>query len=392
MIDRGMTPLPVFGYDDEPTAILTAYGYCLVDPDDERAGIKGFSTACAGVIGVTKIFVVGISLGTGVCGGHFWAPLVVACALSHFFTDMLAYASDFIGYGHELSAYPCLAVLCIMGSAHVVTFRAQLAIILVLTLSINSFTNQEKLYNTNGDYSAIFPLLVVACFIPLLLTRSVVFYAKQTCRGDITAIPEVLCEPYKAGTAHVCRIDNMDEVSSAGSDSYDEDGDGLSMAGSDDMSDDISLEDDGDKFDKGSAANTPKTEDTSINSPSVDASKTTLDKIQIRGKSDGPDPLNASMHSMRSIRSNSSKKSSSSSRLKRPNSLKRVNSIGKIEDSNYQKPLLFQSREGAASNVKKTSSRSITPVNPGPKLPRHRRTRSNASSASNLSPNKGDNE
>ena len=139
------------------------------------------------------------------------------------------------------------------------------------------------------------------------------------------------------------------------------------------------------------AANTRKTEDTSIkNSPSVDASKSTLDKIQIRGKSDGP---NALMHSMRSVCSNSSKKSSSSSHLKRPNdTLKRVNSIGKIEDSNYQKPLLFQSREGAASNVKKTSSRSITPVNPGPKLPRHRRTRSNASSASNLSPNKGDNE
>jgi hypothetical protein len=79
LIDRGKTPLPVFEYDG-PTSILTAYGYCMVDPDDEREGILGFSAACMGVLSFTKILTIGLSLGTGICGGHFWGPLYVGCA------------------------------------------------------------------------------------------------------------------------------------------------------------------------------------------------------------------------------------------------------------------------------------------------------------------------
>ena len=379
MIDRGMTPLPVFGYDDEPTAILTAYGYCLEDPNDERMRVKGFDLSCCGIIALTKIFVVGLSLGTGVCGGHFWAPLFVGCAASHFFTDVMARLSDYIGYGSQLSAYPCLAVLCIMGGSHVVTFRAQLAIVLVLTLSINSFTNGEKLHQVNGDYSAIFPLLVVACFIPLWLTKKVTFYAKQCYRGDITVIAEVLCEPNKAGTTEVYRIDNLDDVTN-GSGSFEQsydDHDDLSFANSGEESDEISL---GPEKDYGKSS-TNSTTNLSLDSPKARADTPTPNAKR-------EDLLSTSMHSVRSTRSNSSRRSrASSTSLSRPG-LARVRSKGKIDDSNYQKPLLLQSRRGASTSMKKKNSlRSSTPVNSGPNLPRsHRRTRSGASFNSSISP------
>ena len=87
-----------------------------------------------------------------------------------------------------------------MGNA-VVTFRAHMAIMLILTLTISSFAPSQKLGATlGGDYSAIFPLLVVSCFVSLMLTRNIVFYKKQCSRGDIIASPEVLCEPRKEGT------------------------------------------------------------------------------------------------------------------------------------------------------------------------------------------------
>ncbi len=387
MIDRGMTPLPVFGYDDEPTAILTAYGYCLVDPEDERAQVKGFSAACSGIISLTKIWVVGLSLGTGVCGGHFWAPLFVGCAASHFFTDLMAGLSEYVGFGEQLSSYPCLAVLCIMGSTHVVTFRAQMAIILVLTLSIGSFSTQEKLRSgVNGDYSAIFPLLVVACFIPLLLTRNCTFYAKQVCRGDITAIPEVLCEPNKAGTTQIYRIDNLDDVTnSSGSadygpeDEYRREDEDLSIDESDDESDDISLAPEKEDFGKTSIATPRTSEDTTFNFPPKPSSED--------AKAGGTDMLSSSMHSNRSSSSRMSRRSNSS--LSRP-SLARVRSKGKIDDSNYQKPLLYQSREGASTSMK-NRPRSNTPVNNVPKLPRsHKRTKSGLSASSDITSPKGD--
>lgn len=119
MIDKGKTPLPVFGHGDEPTAALVSLGYCMVD----RSGEAGSSLGCSLAIVVAKIFVTGLSLGTGVVGGQFWAPLMVGCAASHFFTDSIQHLGGWLGYSFSLSAYPCVALLCIMGATHVVTCK-----------------------------------------------------------------------------------------------------------------------------------------------------------------------------------------------------------------------------------------------------------------------------
>lgn len=202
LIDRGRTPLPVFsnfGNSTEQAANLTAYGYCM-HPEGDNSSAQ-FSTACIGIIAVTKVVVIGLSLGTGIVGGHFWGPLYVGCAASHFFSDIWSLISQQF-FGKVIGDYPCVAMLCIMGSAHVVTFRANMAIMLILTLSIKSFTS-ELSDSASGDYSAIFPLLVVACFLSLQASKShKPFYAEQRCRGDISAIPEVLCEPNLDGSVY----------------------------------------------------------------------------------------------------------------------------------------------------------------------------------------------
>jgi hypothetical protein len=54
-------------------------------------------------------------------------------------------------------------------------------------------------FKVAGDYSAVFPLLTVAVFVALQISRKTVFYEKQRSRGDIMALPEVLCEPGKEG-------------------------------------------------------------------------------------------------------------------------------------------------------------------------------------------------
>ena len=70
MIDKGRTPLPVFGLADEPTSALAALGRCMVSQDED----SGFGIGCSFAIILAKIFVTGVSLGTGIVGGHFWAP------------------------------------------------------------------------------------------------------------------------------------------------------------------------------------------------------------------------------------------------------------------------------------------------------------------------------
>jgi H+/Cl- antiporter ClcA len=70
MIDKGRTPLPVFGQEGEPTSALVALGQCMVDQSEET----GFGIGCSVAIVLAKIFVTGVSLGTGIVGGHFWAP------------------------------------------------------------------------------------------------------------------------------------------------------------------------------------------------------------------------------------------------------------------------------------------------------------------------------
>ena len=90
--------------------------------------------------------------------------------------------------------------------------RAHTAIILILTLTIDAFdpegtngTSGER--KVAGDYSAVFPLLTVSVFVALQLSRTFVFYGKQRSRGDIMALPEVLCEPGKEGKPLVMGYD-----------------------------------------------------------------------------------------------------------------------------------------------------------------------------------------
>lgn len=209
LIDKGRTPLPIFGQEDEPTAALTALGYCMIDPDDSAAVREGFGMGCSFVITIAKIVTTGLSLGTGIIGGHFWGPLFSGCAASHFLTDLTRLLDRTTGFGGGLAAYPCVTILCTMGSTHVVTFRAHTAIMLILTLTISAFDPEDdsNLTAVAGDYSAVFPLLVISVFVSLMISRQSVFYDTQRSRGDIMALPEVLCEPGKEGTPMVLDYD-----------------------------------------------------------------------------------------------------------------------------------------------------------------------------------------
>ena len=333
----------------------------MIDPDDDRAQIKGFSIPCTGLLSFTKILTIGISLGTGVCGGHFWGPLYVGCAASHFFTDIVALFSEHSILAAKVSHFPCLAVLCVMGSTHVVTYRCHMAIMLVLTLTITSFTTEQKDGSTAGDYSAIFPLLVVSCFVPVMLARNCVFYAKQCCRGDIVAIPEVLCEPNKKG-------ESVGSSFLSDGESYDS---GLSE-GSDDEGEEVMLNSE------------VHTRETSALTSDMDSSAHESEHVRIPSNatsSSAADPLAQSLHSISEVskltlKSNSSRGRVSSRDLgvRRPSPLARQSSFGKVEE---MKPtLLNQARVRAAS-------RSSTPIN-GPVVPsgRHRRKGSNMSMSS----------
>ncbi len=119
MIDKRKTPLPIFGQGDDPTADLVALGQCMMDHSQE----SGLSMRCSIAIVLAKIFVTGLSLGTGIVGGHFWAPLFVGAAASQFFTEIISLSSNWLGLSTTLTEYPCVALLCIMGATHVVTCK-----------------------------------------------------------------------------------------------------------------------------------------------------------------------------------------------------------------------------------------------------------------------------
>lgn len=91
-----------------------------------------------------------------------------------------------------------------------------MGIMLILTLTISAFKTQEDLSGQillAGDYSAVFPLLVISVFISAIASRDVVFYAAQSSRGDIIAVPEVLCRPGLSGAPVVLRYDSSDNDS-----------------------------------------------------------------------------------------------------------------------------------------------------------------------------------
>jgi H+/Cl- antiporter ClcA len=126
LIDKGRTPLPIFGEGAEPTAAFTRHAICMIDSEDAQAIRNGFSIGCSSLIAVAKTLVVGLSLGTGIIGGHFWGPLYVGCAASHFLTDVVNLLHDKFGFSTALSAYPCVVILCTMGSAHVGMFKKKM--------------------------------------------------------------------------------------------------------------------------------------------------------------------------------------------------------------------------------------------------------------------------
>ena len=193
----------------------------MIDPEDDDARRQGFSISCMGLIALTKILTIGISIGTGIIGGHFWGPLFVATAGAQAFIMTMVLFTEKFGVGGDLVAYPCVAILCIMAAAHVVTFRAHMAIILILTLTIGAFTDNvviggnEITKDSGGDYAAVFPLLVVSCFVSLMVSRGRIFYKQQRCRGDIVASPEALCEPKNAGI-----VDEYSDEGSKNDDTY----------------------------------------------------------------------------------------------------------------------------------------------------------------------------
>lgn len=87
---------------------------------------------------------------------------------------------------------------------------------MILTLTIDAFDPENGGagdLKVAGDYSAVFPLLTVAVFVALQISRQTVFYEKQRSRGDIMALPEVLCEPGKEGKPLVMDYDgNLHEL------------------------------------------------------------------------------------------------------------------------------------------------------------------------------------
>jgi hypothetical protein len=143
----------------------------MIDPNDGAAVRVGYSMGCSALITIAKIVVTGLSLGTGIIGGHFWGPLFTGAAAAHFFSDLVKWLGARFGMDTSLAAYPCVVILCTMASTHVVTFRAHMAIMLILTLTISAFDPEEGSDGAQvaGDYSAVFPLLVVSVFISLMV-------------------------------------------------------------------------------------------------------------------------------------------------------------------------------------------------------------------------------
>lgn len=376
---------------------MTAYGLCLVDPDDPVALYNGFGMGCAALISVSKILTVALSLSTGIVGGQFWGPLFVGCAASHFFTDLMALCKEIFGFGGILSAYPCVAILCIMGSVHTVTFRAHMAIMLILTLTVSAFSPNGGSSSSDGggDYSAVFPLLVVACYVPLMLTRSLRYYSSQHCRGDIIAIPAVLCEPRKHGTtAHpvhetFCLNDDEDDDYSGHEPNLDyesrsfDDNDGSTeilveasvlMSPDTAIHDDVSAADIDKQFHErlssalytSSNYGTLNHLDHNPTSPELSTGVASQEMNQARHRRTGSDKSNGSyIFRDRRSRGNSLERSETCQSQERPTEqLSLVRSFGEVDT--FQPCLLTQARERRESSV----GRSHTPINGIPVHPK----------------------
>lgn len=196
LIDRGLSPLPVFTtLEDDPTSTFLSHGFCLVDASNK----EGIGMGCALLIAAAKTVTIGLSLGTGIIGGQFWGPLYVGCALAHVLTDVVDMVTPYLTVFGFLTANPTIVILCVMGSAHVVTFRAWMAIPMILTL-------------TMSDGNLIICLLVVAVYLARTLSGSIPFYTMQRSRHDIVGAPELMCQPGKPGTTLVPGYESITET------------------------------------------------------------------------------------------------------------------------------------------------------------------------------------
>jgi H+/Cl- antiporter ClcA len=183
IIDGGRTQLPFFGGIQNRSESLLSWSYCLVDPEDPQAVLIGPGIQCSSALFIAKLVCIGLSIGTGIVGGQFWGPLYIGAVASNFLIDFMKIIHHYLSIGSSFFEHPCIALLCIMGSAHVVVFRAHSAIVLLLILTISAFEEGSKFFTTE-NYASIFPLLVVSCFVSLLVTQDVIFYQEQRDRED----------------------------------------------------------------------------------------------------------------------------------------------------------------------------------------------------------------
>ncbi|GMI04004.1 hypothetical protein TrRE_jg6753, partial [Triparma retinervis] len=176
VLDQGATRLPfaseVEGMD----------GWSICKPTGRQR-----TTGCSIMIAVGKVITTGLSLSTGLPGGHFWAPLFVGASLANGVAQIYP------------NKYPTITQLLLMGSAWAPSFKCGFGIMLILTVTVRSFENDITEPTSNSNFSAVLPLLVVSVYSSLLTTRSFRFYKSQSHRGDVVSVPENLCEPGKAG-------------------------------------------------------------------------------------------------------------------------------------------------------------------------------------------------
>ena len=157
-------------------------------------------------------------------------PLYVGAAGANLFTALMASFFNHFDFAKSLSSFPSLALICIMGATHVVTFKANMAIMLILTLTISSFNPLDgNDQNLGGDYSAVFPLLVVSVFVSMMLTRSIHFY-KQSNRCDLIITKQSLCIPSTYGNV------NMDSDDESGGSQVSDPSSAMSFENNDDDS------------------------------------------------------------------------------------------------------------------------------------------------------------
>eukprot|EP01083_Nonionella_stella_P010505 29886_1 len=205
------------------------------------------------------------------------------------------------------------------------------------------------------------------------MARNTKFYAQQRNRGDIVAIPQVLCEPMQYG--EVGAVDDDDDMYDDDDYSFDDDDDddlssGVSMDG-EEIGPEIVIgstpgQDQGPSLSQASPTegSTPSSIPTDNNSISGSGHRRTKSNSSLMGGN--VDPLNMSLHSARSNSNNSNITGSIRSLSRRP-SLNRNSSFGNVCVDSAQPSLLEQARDRAAT-TNTNNSRSSTPVQERPSV------------------------